>query len=191
MIVRTKIIKAPGIYQIQSQINGKIYVGSAINLLKRNTEHFSDLVIKVRHNTYLQNHYNKYGKDDLLFSIIEFCPKEKLLEREQYWIDTLKPQFNLYPIAGSPLGTKWTEERKKKVSNLKKGKTLKPHSIETKLKISASLLGKTRSPFSKETKQKMREASTGNTNWLGKHHSEKTKQKMSNSMKNYWNFKYK
>jgi len=40
-----------------------------------------------------------------------------LIEREQYYLDTLKPfcdngGYNVSPTAGSTLGTKWTEERR-------------------------------------------------------------------------------
>jgi group I intron endonuclease len=51
--------------------------------------------------------------DDLIFSIIEYCPKDKLIEREQYWIDTLKPEFNICKIAGFTLGVKYSEKAKR------------------------------------------------------------------------------
>lgn len=53
-----------------------------------------------------------------------------------------------------------------------------PCSEESKKQISISKTGKKRSPFSDETKKKMSEAKMGNTKWLGKKHSEETKEKM-------------
>lgn len=68
-------------------------------------------------NSHLQNAYDKYGNDSLEFEIIEYIEiddniKETLLEREQFWIDTVNPEYNILPIAGSTLGFKHTEETK-------------------------------------------------------------------------------
>lgn len=114
MIIRTDIPrKASGIYIIQSIHNNKQYVGSAINLKNRKGTHFTELKRNSHGNLYLQNHYNKYGKPDLWFGIIEFVrrlPNEydddfkiRLLATEQYYIDTLKPEFNICKIAGSAM----------------------------------------------------------------------------------------
>jgi group I intron endonuclease len=114
-VKRTIIPSTSGIYQIQSKINGKIYIGSAINFKTRRASHFLNLRKKIHANKYLQRHSNKHGIDNLQFSIIEFCAKEKLIEREQMWIDVLNPKFNLYLTAGSPLGVKRSEETKKRM----------------------------------------------------------------------------
>jgi len=174
-MIRTKIPKkVSGIYQIQSKSNNKIYVGSAVNLRGRKQHHFQDLKHNKHHSIYLQRHYNKYGKDDLQFSILEFCEKEKLIEREQFYIDTLKPEFNICKIAGSCLGIFHSEETKKKNSAARIGK---PLSEKTKKKMSKAHNGH---PVSKETKQKLSIANIGvNHPMFGKHHSEETKQKMS------------
>jgi group I intron endonuclease len=39
--------------------------------------------------------------------------RKLILEREQYYIDSFKPEYNINPIAGSRLGSKHTEESKK------------------------------------------------------------------------------
>lgn len=41
--------------------------------------------------------------------------------REQFWIDNLKPAYNILPVAGSNLGYHHTEETKQKISNSTKG----------------------------------------------------------------------
>jgi group I intron endonuclease len=91
-------------------VNGKVYVGSAVNLKRRRQNHFDDLRRGDHGNPHLQNHVNKYGSEDLWFGIIEFCSEERLIEREQYWIDALKPDFNICLIAGSSLGVKRSPE---------------------------------------------------------------------------------
>jgi group I intron endonuclease len=121
MLSRTKIIASPGIYILISITTGKRYVGSAINFKNRKYGHFYKLKKNTHSNNKLQHHYNKYGAFDLLFSIIEFCPKEKLIEREQFYIDTLKPEFNLSPTAGSTLGVIPSEESKLQKSKKMKG----------------------------------------------------------------------
>lgn len=47
--------------------------------------------------------------------------KENLLMREQFWIDNLKPAYNILPVAGSNLGYHHTKETKQKISNSTKG----------------------------------------------------------------------
>jgi group I intron endonuclease len=137
-----------GIYQIQSKINGKIYIGSAVNIGKRWKEHIMSL--RYNKNTrHLQNHTNKYGVDDLVFSIVESCPKKKLIEREQYYMDLLHPAFNIRKKAESNLGVKFTEETKRKISESQKGKIIP---IEQRQQISKTLLGHI--PWSKGRKMK-------------------------------------
>jgi group I intron endonuclease len=108
----SKSIPPSGIYKIQSIINENKYIGSAIHLNARRILHFLSLKNNIHYNKHLQRHYNKYGIKDLQFSIIELCPKEKLIEREQYYMDLLKPEFNILPKAGSMLGYKFPIETK-------------------------------------------------------------------------------
>jgi len=113
MITRSNIpSKASGIYQIQSISKKKRYIGSACHLKYRKQGHLYDLRKQEHDNMYLQKHYNKYGVNDLMFSIIEFCSKENLIKREQYWINKLNPEFNLSKTAGSNLGTRHSKKSK-------------------------------------------------------------------------------
>ena len=105
-------MKISAIYKIQSKIKpNRFYIGSAININHRRDCHLHDLRNN-KHNNKLQRHYNKYKESDLEFLIIEPCLPEFLTTREQYYIDTLKPYFNILPVAGSSLGYKHTEETK-------------------------------------------------------------------------------
>jgi group I intron endonuclease len=84
-------------------------------------------LLKNKHdNSILQNAYNKYGKDSFEFEVIETIEidddiKKRLLDREQFWIDALNPEYNILPVAGSSLGFKHSEETKQKISNSTKG----------------------------------------------------------------------
>lgn len=158
MITRTKITNSSGIYLILSFVNGKRYIGSACFLRRRRNEHLS-ILKKGMHNKYLQNHFNKYGENDLLFKIIEFCNKEKLIEREQYWLDLLHPEFNILKIAGSNMGSTYNDECKKKKSLRMLGNKYmlgKHHSEASKRRMRKTRLGSHWGNHTEETKQKMR-----------------------------------
>lgn len=104
-----------GIYRIVCTITGKFYIGSTTNLQRRYREHFNELCRRVHCNRKLQNAWDKHGPEAFAFEIIEFVLPPFLLEREQYWIDKLKPSFNLAPVAGSALGVKRTPEHIEKI----------------------------------------------------------------------------
>lgn len=115
-----------GVYLIKNITNGKCYVGSSIHLELRQKEHFAALASNRHINKHLQNAYNKYGRSSFEFEIVETIPiseniKELLLEREQFWIDNLKPDYNILLVAGSTLGFHHSEETKKKISESTKG----------------------------------------------------------------------
>ncbi len=150
-----------GIYQIQSKIKPeRIYIGSAINITHRWRIHFKDLIERRHHSSKLQYHINKYGIDDLQFSIIEPCFPEWLVNREQFYMDKLKPYFNICPRAGSSLGRKLSEETKKNIGL----KNSNP-SENTRHKMREFAKNRT---FSKETREKMSIVHKGNTNNLGR-----------------------
>lgn len=52
----------------------------------------------------------KYGYASCKEDILEYCAPEECIKREQYYIDTFKPEYNILKVAGSTLGYKHTEE---------------------------------------------------------------------------------
>jgi len=176
------------IYLIKNSVNGKIYIGSAVNYNVRRIRHLSELRCQRHHSNHLQNSFNKYGEKCFVFEILEIVSdKDKLIETEQKWINELKPEYNMTLIAGlnSHLGIKRSEETKKKISEALTG--IK-RSEETKKKISESKLGvnidgsnmnkdKIGKPLSEEQKRKISEANKG------KRLSEEQKRKISLKLK--------
>ena len=79
-----------GIYKIKNIVNNKVYIGSAVNLYIRWHNHKSQLNKKKHHSIKLQRAWNKHNELSFVFEIIEECEKEKLIEREQYYIDLLQ-----------------------------------------------------------------------------------------------------
>jgi len=59
----------------------------------------------------------KYGYSNFSLEILEYCERLETIKREQYYIDKLKPDYNILKVAGSSLGFKHTEETKTKVRN--------------------------------------------------------------------------
>jgi len=84
----------PGIYKITNSINGKFYVGSARSLYKRGLEHLEKLKKRKHKNPHLQSSFNKYGSI-FSFEVIEICNIDELFIREQYYLDELRPNYNI------------------------------------------------------------------------------------------------
>lgn len=105
-----------GIYKIVNLKNGKFYIGSAINLHNRKLAHFGRLRNNGHKNPHLQSSWNKYGKDSFEFSIIEECDIDSLLDKEQYYIDVLKPHYNIFKA------TRCTKEQLDKLREIAKKK---------------------------------------------------------------------
>lgn len=118
-------IHTTGVYKIYHISKPDIlYIGSAssqkkwrIGFKQRWVEHIKNLKNNVHHSVFLQRVVNKYGLDGLRFEIIEQCLPEQCLEIEQKWLDHFKPfsnkGYNTCEIAGSSLGYKFPEEKKK------------------------------------------------------------------------------
>lgn len=63
--------KTQGIYKITNLINNKCYVGQSRNIESRIKKHFSDLEKNIHHSQYLQEDFNKYGKENFSIEILE------------------------------------------------------------------------------------------------------------------------
>jgi len=139
-------MKVSAIYSI-SLDDGRCYVGSAVDYKCRWRVHLHSLRKGNHHSMKLQRAWNKYGEGRFKFSVIEECEVTALIDREQFWIDCLKPFFNIAKIAGSSLGVRHTEETKKKLSKIASVAQLgRKHSDEERAKRSAALKGRKPSP---------------------------------------------
>lgn len=114
--------KKSGVYKIINNINGKFYVGSAVNLKGRWNTHKSSLINNKHYNKFLQRSFNKHGYSAFSFIILEYCSFDKLIEREQYYIDNLNPIYNISKNAGNCLGVKHSGESNYKRGSWNRGK---------------------------------------------------------------------
>ena len=63
--------KTQGIYKITNLINNKCYIGQSRNIESRIKKHFSNLEKNIHHSQYLQEDFNKYGKENFSIEILE------------------------------------------------------------------------------------------------------------------------
>lgn len=104
-----------GIYFIKSP-SGKMYIGSAVDVLKRWHKHRHLLAHNKHPSLKLSAACIKYAKEGLEYGVLEYCPPELLVEREQHWISLLKPAYNARTNATSNLGLKHSEEHRERLS---------------------------------------------------------------------------
>lgn len=191
----------PGIYILRNLNNGRLYVGSSINLSKREREHFRALIRGAHKNPYLQADFNKCGSDAFKFEIVSERPNEELLEVEQLFLNCLFDRqnncYNISPTAGNTLGKKHKNSTKEKISQKARGNQRwlgKKHNEVTKLLIGQKSKGRI---FSEETKQLLSKINSerANTNEFkemisnlhkGKPKSVEQKQKMAAARKAWW-----
>jgi len=176
-----------GIYAIVNKVTGKKYIGSAVNLQQRWRVHRHELRKGIHHSVVLQRAYNKYGEDNLEYSVLEYCSPDELIIREQKYIDMHKPEYNIAPTAGSMLGFRHSLETKIKIGLSSLGRK---HTEEEKKKISESQKGEKNHAWGRkhteEEKQKISNSSKGKIGyWTGKNHSEESNKKRSETMKAY------
>ena len=151
-----------GIYQIINVTNNKRYIGSAISLDTRKSQHSYLLKNNKHHSRHLQNAYNKYGRHSFIFETLISCSPELCVWYEQQFLSAWNPEYNINPCASNSLGAKRTKECRQKMSDAKVGK---PRSEETKRKISSTMMG---IPKSKEVRIKLRDSQKGRMN-VGPH----------------------
>lgn len=87
-----------GIYKITNNINNKIYIGQSQNIEQRWRSHKYESINEKQkpYNYSIHKAFRKYGLDNFSFDIIEIVPKEKLNEREIYWINYYNSYKNGY-----------------------------------------------------------------------------------------------
>lgn len=112
-----------GVYKITCISNNKIYIGSCSAkdwIYTRLIHHRNDLISNRHQNKYLQRAFNKYGKEKFFVEILEICPSDQCIDKEQKWIDLLQPHYNMCKKAGSSFGRIVSEETRERISKANK-----------------------------------------------------------------------
>ena len=93
-------VKPAGVYQVRNLSNGKVLLGSSLNLEGPLNRHRFMLKINSHPTKELQQDWNKLGPDQFLFEILEvvqvkddpnFNLKDELTLLEQIWLEKLQP----------------------------------------------------------------------------------------------------
>ena len=152
-----------GIYCIQNQINEKFYIGSSKFAYSRWQYHKQQLINKKHSNPHLQAAWNQYGKKNFDSFLIEICCFDKLIEREQWYLDNTSCLDNQY---GYNINTRadrvlHTPEQRAKMSAATKGVKHpnygKRLSKETRNKISNAQRGIKNHNYGKSTPQSVKD----------------------------------
>lgn len=117
-----------GIYQIRNLVNGKVYIGSTTESFKRRWFHHESCLKNGTHkNKHLQSAYNKYGKENFVFEVMETL-EDAILEREQYYLDTIdnKYNINLRATSGVHLTSEELAKRNASIKRSNNPKRFKP-----------------------------------------------------------------
>lgn len=102
-----------GVYRLINTITQESYVGSSANVGKRLRQYYSNsyLINKtLKHNSRIYKSILEYNYSNFNLEILEYCNTEPLISREQYYMDLLKPEYNILKIAGSLSGFKHSAE---------------------------------------------------------------------------------
>lgn len=169
---------ARGIYKIINVVNNKFYVGSAVDLKRRKTRHFSELRNGKHNNRHLQAAWVKYGEQSFVFVVVEELPDDAdVLATENVWlkehvgkphcynigIDATAPMLGVKGEASPTWGYKHTVENIQRIAAASTGRTQDAKTISRK---TAHLLGK---PKSAEVRAKISATLSGEGNfWFGK-----------------------
>jgi len=193
-----------GIYRWVNKINGKSYIGSSTNLNKRLSDYYCiDRYrrIRTRGHSLISKAILKYKIFNFKLDILEYCNKDVLIAREQYYLDLLNPEYNILKLAGSTFGRKLSKEARNNLSIKNKGKGNpmygKTHASETRFNMSINNKGSNNPMYgkyhTKETKLKIKISLIKAIKtkgfikppMLGKHHRQETIKKISESNKLY------
>lgn len=110
-----------GIYKILNIINNKFYIGSSVNIYNRWKGHISALDKNCHNNKKLQNAWNKYGKYNFKFIILQEVEPSILRQVENDYIKNShcfddKIGYNILDDTNIGLGVSASPEIRKKIS---------------------------------------------------------------------------
>jgi group I intron endonuclease len=104
-----------GVYALVNKVNGKVYIGSSVNLYLRLRDYFSPWYGTTFPNLLINKAVVKYGLVNFAVLILEITDMNDTLKAEQGYLDEFSPEYNVLYQAGRPVGYTHTEESKAKM----------------------------------------------------------------------------
>jgi hypothetical protein len=100
-------INKSGVYRLVNNLNGKSYIGYSTSLSNRfsNYYYLSSLTLQVKGSIIISRALLKYGYKNFSLDIIEYCERDVLMKREQYYIKILNPEYNILKVDNNNLGS--------------------------------------------------------------------------------------
>ena len=92
--------KISAVYKITNTITGDFYIGSSNNVKRRLTAHKCKSTWNNHPNNPMYQDMKQYGTDKFAFEILEVVEEDSLKEKEQEFIEKLKPTYNNYYAKG-------------------------------------------------------------------------------------------
>ena len=87
-------MKISAVYKITNKITGDFYIGSSKDIKLRWAQHKRKSTWNRYSNNQMYLDMQRYGVEKFVFEVLEEVEIEKLKEKEQYFIETLKPTYN-------------------------------------------------------------------------------------------------
>lgn len=139
------LLNSVGVYKITNKINNHFYIGSTDRQFKERFKEHCRYYEMYKEGAHLNSHpvlwaaYDKYGIENFEVELVEILDGktfEEILEREEYYIQTLNPEYNVckFPTCGGKpnLGRKLSEEWKQHIGEKS---SMYKHSEETLKKV--------------------------------------------------------
>lgn len=166
-----KLPASAGIYAIVNMATGERYIGGTTNIRQRWHTHRSKLLKNQSTHTKLQSAWSQWGEEAFRVIVLEYVDnKDDLITREQFYLDTYRPEYNTRLSADNSIAIPLSSESRERVNQKIRGRQF---TAEHKEKIRQALTGQTRTPeqrahikagkanVSDETRQKLSAAKKG------------------------------
>lgn len=187
-----------GVYRIRNLVNDKCYYGSSKNILKRFKRHIKELNNGDHVNDILKRAWDKYGRENFVFEVIVECTEDELFEKEQFYLDLL-PEYNIGLMASGGDNLTRHPNRDEIVKKITESIKIRYSSLsKEQLKLIYGRPGEsnpnwrggttycecgTRINSNNKSCENCRDRSGKHNPFYGKHHTKKTKKKLSKTRK--------
>lgn len=121
-----------------NNLNGKSYIGSSLNLKRRLLEYYNINRLLLITSMPICRALLKYGYSNFSLTILEYCDKKNLMEKEKHYFHLYNPKYNVLKEPGSPSKGKGWKHSEDSLKKMKLAASNRSSDILTKLSLSNS-----------------------------------------------------